>query len=71
MKKTEKYQKLYDRITKELEEYLPELTLEEYKLIAKKHHKPWDVTGGYHPELYLKLVHIPTEPNWEGDQEEM
>ena len=48
------------------EEYLPELTLEEYKLIAKKHHKPWkQTTGGYHPNLY-GLWTSRAEPNWNG-----
>ena len=51
---------------KDDEEYLPELTLEEYKLIAKKHHKPWNqTTGGYHPNLY-GLWTSRAEPNWNG-----
>jgi len=48
------------------EEYLPELTLEEYKLIAEKHHKPWNqTTGGYHPNLY-GLWTSRAEPDWDG-----
>ena len=49
------------------DEYLPELTLEEYKLIAKKHHNE-NTTGGYHPNLY-GLWTTRAEPNWDGSQD--
>ena len=59
------YNSEYDYVKGE-DEYLPELTLEEYKLIAKKHHKPWkETTGGYHPYLY-GLWTSRTEPDWYG-----
>jgi len=47
------------------EEYLPELTLEEYKIIAAKHHR-----DGYHcdwqvcPELYHSYEKL-KEPRWD------
>ena len=59
------YNRYFDYVKGE-DEYLPELTLEEYKLIAKKHHKPWkETTGGYHPYLY-GLWTSRTEPDWYG-----